>query len=1165
MTLWSIELFGGLRAVGNDRTINRFSTRKNAALLAYLAYHLGPCHSRELLAEMLWPEQEPASARRALRVALTSLRHQLEGPPLPPGSVLIGDRSTIGLNPEVVEVDVREFQRALRQSAGVPDSLRQREVLNRAVELYTGPLLPGFYEEWVFAEQERLREDYLRALSALCELCRKAGDPERALRYARRAAQVEPLREECHLAVMQLLRELGRSAEAVQQYRALEGRLREELGIAPSERCRRSFRELDAASAGSVYPHPAAGEAVPQPAVPVLRAARTPPPAEKSGSGLKLLLALDAAAPTREGRKEWAALIKARGGWIADEPNTPWIAAFDRVADALEAACAVFPVNARTEEAVFRAASLHAGSVELHGRRIAGEAPELALRLLAAANPGQLLASEVVRNLAQSEGCSDRFFDLGRYRLGATGLPHRLYSVTVGTASPSPPPLPRAEPCRDGNTPAPLTRFFGREKEISQLLRLFSGPEDGAALQPPPEAPPGTRLVTLLGPGGSGKTRLALEVARRLQNSGWGSAWFVNLADLRDGEAVPQALLHALRQVRLPEMHPLEQVAAALGAARSLLVFDNAEHLVENVAEVVQVLLERVPSLTCLVTSTRPLGLTGEREMSLSPLPLPTGEGTAALEELVQCPSLQLLLDRGQLLLPDFQLTRANAPALVALCRRLEGLPLALELAAARLAVRTPDQILGELSRRLDLSPRRHRDRPARHSTLRTALEWSYRLLSPELQRLFCFLSVFRGSWTLEAAATVYGTGNAPELSAATGVEGVTGASPASSAASAGEDTLLEQLESLRECSLVSVELREPELRFRMLETLREFAWDQLAPDARRELQDRHARHFLRFAEERLAGLRTPGEPAALGQLQADLENLRAAADWAKVSGDPRLCGALALMIGRLLQRLGLYPEAIARVEAGLSAVRGAGARELEADLLREWAGLSLDQSDPEAACAMATQALALYRDLRNRNGEAYALNLLGLAARRSGCFDAARGLLQEALTVFEAGGATVGAAMVLNNLGATEDEDPQGDKDRAREYLESALAAFRSCGDLRGTAEAALNLGALKQVTGNPQEARPCYEEALRLFRDLRDVIGVARALCNLGEVALALGMPEDAVPQLLAARELFRRAGSPLVGYVDRLTDGLPTALPDVVTAIPDELIELTEWATR
>lgn len=408
--------------------------------------------------------------------------------------------------------------------------------------------------------------------------------------------------------------------------------------------------------------------------------------------------------------------------------------------------------------------------------------------------------------------------------------------------SPSPPRLPAAplpdapEVSSPPRLPLILTRFFGRDEEIARLENWLRTGE--------------TRLITLTGPGGSGKTRLAVELARRLSATLAGVC-FTPLADITDPRLITGAILDALCVPRAPETDPLEQILKTIQGKAFLLVLDNFEQLVEEGAAILWTLLERAPTLVCLVTSRHRLDIGGEREYPVIPLPVPTMPGTP--ERLMEFASIRLFLDRAQAARPDFQITRENAATVAALCERLEGMPLAIELAAAWVGTLTVSQILVRLAHRFDLLTSRRKDLSARHRTLRAAIEWSYRLLPAELQPFFVGLSVFRGGWTLEAAEAV-----------------------------CAEPRALEYLPQLRERSLILAEETPSGMWFRLMETLREYAGEQLSEETRKTLKTQHLRFFLRFATEAQSHLHGPEQARWLEALEQQHDNLRAALEWSR-------------------------------------------------------------------------------------------------------------------------------------------------------------------------------------------------------------------------------------------------------------------------------------------
>lgn len=450
-------------------------------------------------------------------------------------------------------------------------------------------------------------------------------------------------------------------------------------------------------------------------------------------------------------------------------------------------------------------------------------------------------------------------------------------------------PLPSDLPGRPAPTPAPracglplsLTRFFGRVEAVRAVQESLLAP-----------AP---RLVTLTGPGGAGKTRLAAEAAPQVGAALGGPVVFVPLAALSEHARLAGAVADALHLPRT-SADPFDQIIEALSPTPALLVLDNMEQLGAGGARFVQALLERVPMLTCLATSRHRLGLEGEHEMPVLPLPTPAHPGTP--ERLLEFASVQLFADRAQAARPDFQVTRRNAEAVAALCHRLEGIPLALELAAGWSGALTPAQMLARLGRRFDLLVSRRQDASPRHRTLWAAMDWSYRLLPADMQQFFARLSVFRSGWTLEAAGAVCAAPRA-----------------------------LDSLAELRDRSLVTAEENEAGgMRFRLLETLREFGAAQLVDGARGALARGHAAYFSSIAQEAKPHLTGADQARWLDRLEDDHDNLRAALDWHQApEGDADAGLRLAANLVRFWQVRGHLTEGRA-IFAALLARPGADA-----------------------------------------------------------------------------------------------------------------------------------------------------------------------------------------------------------------------------------------------
>jgi predicted ATPase/DNA-binding CsgD family transcriptional regulator len=678
--------------------------------------------------------------------------------------------------------------------------------------------------------------------------------------------------------------------------------------------------------------------------------------------------------------------------------------------------------------------------------------------------------------------------------------------------------LPRGPaPTRPHNMPAPLTRLIGREADVAAVREAVLARE--------------VRLLTLVGAPGIGKTRLALAVAQALvdglpagANNGTGAepgfvdgAVFVPLAPLRDPEMVVPAIAQALG-VRDGGGRPvLESLLMALRDRRLLLVLDNCEHVLAGAPAVAQ-LLKACPGLTVLATSRAPLHLYGEHEYSVPPLALPDLARLADPQALAEVPAVVLLVERARAVRPEFGLTAENAEAVAEVCVRLDGLPLALELAAARLKLLPPGAILARLASRLDLLSGGARDRPARQQTLRAALAWSHDLLSAGEQRLLRRLAVFAGGWTLQAAEAV---------------------------CSADGDLafdVLDGIAALVDQSLVRVaEPPEGETRYTMLETISEYASERLvASGEAAEIRRRHAEYFLALAEGVAPEFWRSEVIAAPNRLEAEHDNLRAVLAWSQIEAGGsatredaraaatdvwlRLVGALGSFWGVR----GYFNEGRRWLEQAL-AVRGWTSASARASALLRAGWLARLQNDHDRATAFLKESRALYRDLGDKRGMAAAARLLGEVAQVRGDYARARPLLEEHLVLLREVGDRRDIARGLACLALLARD--QGQHGPAAALLEESLASYRSFGALHGIAGSMRDLASVMLYQGRYERAIALSDESLDLYRGLNDKRGIAWSLCHRGHLALAQRNGElaaalygESLPLLL---ELGDRAG--------------------------------------
>ena len=636
--------------------------------------------------------------------------------------------------------------------------------------------------------------------------------------------------------------------------------------------------------------------------------------------------------------------------------------------------------------------------------------------------------------------------------------------------------------------PVPLTPLLGRERDEAVVAHLLQRAN--------------VRLLTLTGPGGVGKTRLAIQVAAGLAAELPECVAFVELAGVRDASLVLPAIVQAFGLRADGGRSLLETVTAHLRDRDALLVLDNFEH-VTAAAEQVTPLLAACPRLKVLVTSRAALHVHGEQQFVVPPLALPP-EAPQPLEALAQVPSVLLFVQRAQALRPTFELSAETGPVVATICRRLDGLPLAIELAAARIKVLSPKALLERLERRLPVLSDGPRDRPARQQSLRETIAWSYDLLTPGEQALFRRLAVFTDGCTLEAAERVCAdrTTTPNSLNASAVFEGVV--------------QLVDQ-------SLLRVEeQRDGEPRFTMLETLREYGQEQLATCGEAAtMRQRHAAIFLALAGQAEPNLRTARRAEWLLRLEVEQSNFRSALRWAQAETDTAAGLQLAVALWRYWFLTGRPSEGRAWLEAGLAANPNIPDI-LRAKALDASGALAHSQGDYTAARAFHEHSLLLWRTAEDKQGVAGALGSLGLVLKAEGDLDRATQLLEEALSLWRELGDSTGVGMLLNNLSIVALE--RADYDRAEVLQMESLALKRQLGDLNGVAYSLNNLAECARYQGNYGVAETLLTEGLALARELGDKHLIAHLLHSLAMVAQQLGEPERAAALIAESFRLFQ-----------------------------------------
>jgi predicted ATPase/class 3 adenylate cyclase len=741
--------------------------------------------------------------------------------------------------------------------------------------------------------------------------------------------------------------------------------------------------------------------------------------------------------------------------------------AFDAVAGAVAAQRAL-AAHAWPEGLPLRVRiGIHTGEPTATGEGYVGIDVHRAARVMSAGHGGQVLLTQSTRDLLPAE-LSDAVSlrDLGEHRLKDLTHPQRLYQLLIPGLENDFPALKtlEARPTNLAIQPMPL---IGRELQVTDAVTLVRR-ED-------------VRLVTLTGAGGTGKTRLSLQVAAELVTDFEDGVFFVDLAAITDPHLLIPTVAQTLSVREQPGQSLSETLSDYLRDKHLLLVLDNFEQLLEA-GPAATALLAGAPSLKAIVTSRAPLHLLGEHEYSVPPLAVPDLDASEPPAMLAANEAVQLFLERARAVKPEFELTSENASAVAEICARLDGLPLAIELGAARVRILSPQALLGRLSQRLALLTGGARDAPARQRTLRDTIEWSFRLLSPSEQRLFARLSVFLGGRTIEAAEAVCDPTDELDVAVFDGV------------ASLVEKSLLRQDEGPAD-----------EPRFFMLETIREYALDRLEGSGEGDLiRQRHAHYFVALAEEAEPEILGADQIVWLERLEAERDNFRAALGWLLKQGDT---GRALRLIGSLRRgwvARGYLSETRKWLEAAFEQ-SGAISPRLEAKALYALGRVALVQGDYDQAIPSLEQSARLFREFGEAEGLVFSLADLGFIATAQGRHEDAERFADESLAEAKAAGSERTIAAALHSLACAKlDADEYGD---ARTLFEQSLALRRKLGDKRNMANSLCYLGSVALLEGDYDRATALLDESLALGRDLGNLLIVSAALANESLVALAAG----------------------------------------------------------
>jgi predicted ATPase len=739
---------------------------------------------------------------------------------------------------------------------------------------------------------------------------------------------------------------------------------------------------------------------------------------------------------------------------------------------------------------------IHTGNAEIqeNGEYHGYLAMSQVQRLMSAAHGGQVLVSLATQDLIRDEmpeGVTLR--DMGERRLKDMVRPEHIYQLVIANLPTDFPPIKTLDPYHH-NIPAQMTSFIGRETEMAEIKQALSE----------------HRLVTLTGSGGAGKTRLSLEVGTECLNQFSNGVWLAELAPVTDPILIPQTLLSIFNLREDSHRSTLEVLIDYLRPKTLLPMLDNCEHLIETCAQISDALLRACPKLRILASSREALGIAGEVTYRVPSLNTPNPAHLPSLDELEKMDSIRLFIERAATAKPGFTLTKDNASFLAQICYRLDGIPLALELAASRVKVLSPEQIASRLDDRFRLLTGGSRTALPRQQTLRAMIDWSYSLLSEQEKTLFRRLAVFVGGWTLEAAESVCGDERS------------------------GAD-VLDLLTRLVDKSLVFIEESISEIRYHRLETIRQYSREKFfEADEVEAMRDRHLDFFVQFAELVDENLKGADQLVWQNRMSAEQDNLRTALEWGLTRNPDsalRIAGAANLFWtagGYSAEGFRWTQKALEQVEKvaipkGITIEQRLAAR---ARALRGLTRLYLALGDNANAKRVAEESVALYRQGQDRRGLAFALVVLAYPLEFLGERDRAETFLQESYSIARAEGDVYVICRSLNMLGRVI-VDLHHDLDLSQRYVEESLRLAREAG-LRSQEAQACEILALIAIQRNEYaEARSHYKESQRVYQEIGAMFNVILEKSNLAHLERKLGNYADALEYYRETIIAFRDIG--------------------------------------
>ena len=759
--------------------------------------------------------------------------------------------------------------------------------------------------------------------------------------------------------------------------------------------------------------------------------------------------------------------IESQGGWIFRTAGDAYFASFKTAAAAVKAAvqaqCNLHAQQWELDVPLRVRMAIHTGEAEERDGDYVGGSLNRIGRLIAVCHGGQVLLTQATQELVRDSLPKDvSLLDLGRHRFRDLVHPERLFQVVTDGLPVDFPPLKSLEAVPN-NIPTQLTSFIGRQEELRRAVDLLSN----------------SRLLTLTGPGGTGKTRLALQVAANQLEAFPDGVWLVELASVSDPALVQRSIAGVLNVREHPGLSLQESIVESLRARQMLLVLDNCEHLIETCAHLADTFLRISRDLKILVSSREVLGIEGETTLRVPPLSLPAYSSETAVDELLKSESVQLFVERAKTVQPSFELTKENAPAVNQICHRLDGIPLAIELAAARIRVLKPEQIAARLDNLFRLLTGGSRAALPRQQTLEAMIDWSHDLLSDEERTLFRRLSVFVGGMSFEAAEKVCASSNQlddgnefPQLSY----------------------DVLELLAQLVNKSLVLVDEQDIDSRYRLLETIRQYAQNKLVASSEATIaRHNHLFYYKEFSDHARDGMLGSHQFDWMNRLEKDHDNFRAALNWG-LEHDPLVALDLGANLVYFWSGRGYSTEGRHWLKSGLDrfeevteSKKDSRQLEVEARALSAYGQMAIIQGDNPAARQALQRCIEIQRELGVQKELVFSMALLSLATLFLGDMAGSQSLAEEGVALGRKFDERIGLALSLS-IQAQINVRSQDGYDLAREQIDESARLLRSHGNRWFSGLSLMGLGIVAHLANDLDTALAHFRESREIFQQAGD-----------------------------------------------------------------------------